>query len=846
MYRNELLKVQKLWLGSDEEFFQRVFAYLKSKFEVKFSALNATQKNMGKYIYHESIVALESVHEVLRKIENGSAPTREDYEEALKQNNDGRQKEIIDFYKKLALLNDSEFDAFEHFRRFYYFDSVISSYSVFLDQYVNPDFNEDKYPRIDRNNNLGKNITNDKLSRMVGAWDKKNFNANMVFQFIEGYQAWLSLPPPSAEIVKDRYHSIRETINQQNDLYKKLLRDYEELNTNVNKIGISVVDIVLPYSLGDGDHSELLSTQQLVGFINWLEYAFSRDQGLLFIVNHAYARSSNYFVLSYLFLYNAKIHKNSTALSILIKESIYRFFKGNDEQVKVINREGMIKKLYPNETFTGVLSSKKEKEAFRDKFLKYFLSSIFLINFEKDEDLEYLEASRNLTLNNYRFYKEKILNDAHVAEYKFAASEEEKEKKPRITHLSQLVGRRIEKDKFFGNKELPKDAISQLQLMKFLYMQQGIEKMSERTINDLMRVESFLMRLMYLPVYEFSKTYTQRDFYPTPAFAKLSLLFQQFLLILEMRCFENEKVLPKKLISKAISFIDCFSYYLEKNYKIHEIANLKKDLERYKNGQLRSMIQEERIALRKCSKKAESIQEYLVKVLDKDAVILRFIFKCGNFEQHEANKFDEMFRDYTNNLKRRYTEGFRLEGYVGAYIPHGYEHYIDATLIFQNDKNTDNNIRYLKASVAQYWRNYVENKGKQIQEYKKRQKNSKLQSDANPFSCFENQQLIARSIEIVKTEAVLNQSYVEIFQGQKKLQKLFIEKISLYYAYSPMILVVPDDYELLPRKNCLILGRVRSAHPKKDNQPVSSSPDEIEEFVEKEITSELMSDDSSG
>ncbi len=61
-----------------------------------------------------------------------------------------------------------------------------------------------------------------------------------------------------------------------------------------------------------------------------------------------------------------------------------------------------------------------------------------------------------------------------------------------------------------------------------------------------------------------------------------------------------------------------------------------------------------------------------------------------------------------------------------------------------------------------------------------------------------------------------------------------------------MILVVPDDYELLPRKNCLILGRVRSAHPKKDNQPVSSSPDEIEEFVEKEITSELMSDDSSG
>ena len=61
-----------------------------------------------------------------------------------------------------------------------------------------------------------------------------------------------------------------------------------------------------------------------------------------------------------------------------------------------------------------------------------------------------------------------------------------------------------------------------------------------------------------------------------------------------------------------------------------------------------------------------------------------------------------------------------------------------------------------------------------------------------------------------------------------------------------MILVAPDDYELLPRKNCLILGRVRSAHPKKDNQPVTSSPDNIEGLVEKEIAPGLMSDDSSG
>jgi hypothetical protein len=76
-------------------------------------------------------VALENVHEVLRKIENSAAPTREDYEKACNENNEKRKQDIIDFYKKLVLLNDQEFDAFQNFRRHYWFDSTISRYSVF-------------------------------------------------------------------------------------------------------------------------------------------------------------------------------------------------------------------------------------------------------------------------------------------------------------------------------------------------------------------------------------------------------------------------------------------------------------------------------------------------------------------------------------------------------------------------------------------------------------------------------------------------------------------------------------------------------------------------------------------
>jgi hypothetical protein len=69
------------------------------------AALSVMQKNTAVCIYHETIVALESIHEVLRKIENGSAPTREDYENAIKNQDETESLAISDFYKKLALVD---------------------------------------------------------------------------------------------------------------------------------------------------------------------------------------------------------------------------------------------------------------------------------------------------------------------------------------------------------------------------------------------------------------------------------------------------------------------------------------------------------------------------------------------------------------------------------------------------------------------------------------------------------------------------------------------------------------------------------------------------------------------
>ena len=95
------MTVDKLWVGSSDEFFQGLFTYLKNKFQIKMTTFSVIQKNTAISIYHETIVALEGVHEVLRKIENGSAPTREDYENSIKNEDETRSLAISNFYKKL-------------------------------------------------------------------------------------------------------------------------------------------------------------------------------------------------------------------------------------------------------------------------------------------------------------------------------------------------------------------------------------------------------------------------------------------------------------------------------------------------------------------------------------------------------------------------------------------------------------------------------------------------------------------------------------------------------------------------------------------------------------------------
>jgi hypothetical protein len=82
----------------------------------------------------------------------------------------------------------------------------------------------------------------------------------------------------------------------------------------------------------------------------------------------------------------------------------------------------------------------------------------------------------------------------------------------------------------------------------------------------------------------------KKDFERTPKFTKLSLLFQQCILILKMEGLKDH--LPTELHSKLFILLINLSFF-EQDYKVYQTDDLKKDLETYKR-KLRPMIQHSR------------------------------------------------------------------------------------------------------------------------------------------------------------------------------------------------------------------------------------------------------------
>lgn len=762
------------WLGDSEDFYSKLFAYLKRKFPYRFKAFQLIGQNATDVsIYHETIVALEQVHEVLRKITNRSAPTRDDYETALKNNNAEQAQSIIDFYQKLIDVAGPELcDAYKIFNRNYYWDSLLAHYVRFVDE---------NFPLYEK---------------FLSSWNsKKNtLDIDSFFSFIEVYQVALDLK--EGEISS----SLNQVIQDQNEAYNRLIANYDELLSSGEQVGVSVFDIILPKDI-------------FFNVVYDLESEFKYNDSVLMQVSHVHRAQKNKYMISYLVLYKASLHTTSLQFikwceSILLKKWGEHIF---DKFIQFFDQEALIKAVFPNNVFVGKLTA-KQQYTFRNTFLRYFFASIFLFRMDQDSKDENEEKEKGLVLNTHQFWEEKIYIDDVKQERDSSTKKAVSNTIPE--YLSDLLDEfDIDKiDKYFSRKNLADQAHDRLELLEYLYRQQSIHSIKPNLLEDLMRIESFLTRLHYDSVFEYSVNSSADKFQKSPRMSKLSPLLQQFSLVSQISCLISEKDSRIELRTQAVRFTHQFLDFFNEDYLLSNLDELRQHLNEYRRDELKPNLKEEASSLKKAESTKASIQNYLEQILKKDVIVMRFIFNCSRVRNGAL--FDEMFRDYIENLKRRNTAGTRLIGHVGVYIPYQKDHYIDATLFFESNEQKEIESKQLKEQVIKYWKEYASIKAVQIEDFNKRHGQSD-KAIHNPFDEYVGRKLTAISVPIVKTENLLNDNYIEVRQGQNKVIKLLIECVTKFYAYCPIVLTSPDDLKYLPRKNYLILGRIRTKNTQK-------------------------------
>lgn len=804
--------MNKQWMGQTDAFYKECFIYLRAKFPNKRPKAVGGEIYTEQPIYNETIVTLEQIHNVLTKIENGSAYTREDYEDSVIKKDVDKTKEIIDFFKVLGLSAFDEMaSAFVNFHKYYYWDSKIYCYKKFL--HSSEEMQD--WDLTERN-----------------MWSLEKFDATKFFDFLDRYRSFVDSFPVLSDEEEQKSDWINEKIVKQNATYGRLLSSYNDLLDQKVKFGVSVFDVYLPSSLNDVSDPKVgvVSSRFVAESGRYMDREFGGDDGVLLVINHAHVVSYNTFALSYLVIYKIKNYDSQEKLVEHYSKRTYAFVGTRKaENIKVIDRGQMIKKIYPSDHFIGELRGEKQKIDFREKFLRYFLSSVFLLDVDKGSFLEEYENYYSIFFNHFRYFKEKIYI-------------EPKPKKAHISLFQQLVENKVflsdllndgntdNLDKYFDLRDLTPQAIERIEIIEFLYRQQAsILECDEHLLEDLIRIEKFLTQLMFLRrVNAFETEKIQKSFNAKPSFLKFTGLFRQFILILEMSYFKKANHMlgnyssskgfqSKNLRSEAVQFLKEINNDFPQLVRIDSIQKIKDKLHNYQNSTLRVVAKDEKVAFNKAKKHQVSIKNYLEQVLQKGVIVLRFIFTCGAVGQlDKAKTFNAMFQDYIDNLKRRHTAGIRLVDHVGIYVPYSHAPYIDATLFFEYDEKKEIEPNILKKEVAEYWVEYVVRKSEQIQTYIQKQKKSNNMTNA--FECFRGEQLSARSVNVLRMEGPLNEEYVEVFPNQRKNKQLLMESISKFYAYGPLILVDDADRNLLPRKDCLIVGRKRKSQEGKDKK----------------------------
>lgn len=738
-----------------------VFKMLKLIYASRLSVYQQNNAEVYSGIFQETILQLEKVEEALEQIANREAPTREEFNQSVKENDQEQIARIISFYQNLRVDERLHDLGLKNHR----YSGIVHSFDNL------PGWGDGPFLTTERE----------------VAWNSKNFPQNEVFGFVEMLQDHLK---------KHQTH-IRHQLDSN---FKKYSSHVENLNQllNINKrLYATCFDIEITSRNAywkDDIQNYLSSAMETLDFEMSLTQVLDlRAYYLTLEVNENGA-----FKIFLVVLQNKaeKLHTNALSLERALKQhfqsldSIRFPFDINALDIS----KSIQKRCHPKAV--GSISSLTALRQFQYWILGYLYFRGMYLQPHFDNYPETIIEFYFEDKIHSRMQKE-VLAEVETLPPEVKRMPEKRDPPTRFEQID-LSKQQVQ---IWSDSGLPAKAKTYLKLVELLYKEQHAQqplRHTEDILNIMLDIEKFMQTLLHYPALAFDYPNHQFERVQQNPGRYLTQVAKQFLEI----AWALQKPDPILLItaqSIGSVFVDSLlRSYSDSRYSANHLfqwlinprgfrafTNL---LMHFKSeGKYLYSSTIETSKRNTVAKNKAEAYKYLRVIMKQDVLAVRFIFsvRLSRNKDHDQNAFRAWITDFIKNIKRRPRAiGAELLGYIGTYL-YNQRWAVDIVLLFHVDAvgEVDQSIAN---AIQQYWQNYIVEKQKNIEKQKlkiKKETTAATSTASFPYMAyFEGAKLVAEQHPVMASIRQLNAMGLIINSYNRSLKNLFIKSLADYFS----------------------------------------------------------------
>lgn len=828
---------------------EEVFKFLKKvRYDRKFSVW---REHLGKEdahgIFFETIVMLENLQRSIRAIFNKAKPTKDEYIDAIKHQDQSTIQSILEFFESLRLNNVLLEYASNHS-----FSGLVISFLQYLQFHQDAPFN-----------------------KAGDAWTQKTFPVDAAFDCIEQYEVFLTKHGLGQNIttVNKNKHSYTSALNSSEarinrqyteilSRYQEALDAFQEIEENKKLKKVYVLYLSVDFNLLDPhkDWSSPFMNIHLDPIFRSLEgYIRNTSDVLMYFIDYDY-RMSNVMVMDIIIVLEYSQNLQLPQLFETIQQVIEISIGTAPIKVYVRNLNEAIKRKFKDKSAVGILNlSKKALHDFKYWLLNCFYYKDLMIseNYEAYFYTNQLVASKpGIKLYSKKLVKEKQ-SKHEIQTDKTLYREVRNLSLPVLPEASQYLKESdviaILKDKpIWHDRELPSSIQKQLHGLHTLYAEQKEQYgWSLEQVDALNKIELLMQMLRYYrPLTDISIEHLNAV--STKPMTHLSLVEKQYLDVanwieclvavqkksssgdLDMDFVEqyhqqlswritafiqfwkdHHSIAPSERLTKMInlSLKDTFSGICRYLKELHVIANTV------------DMIKQEKQIILNALKNKEAGTCYLRQSLKKDVWLCRFQLwydftvydgstdvLSDSVDRYKA--FSLLLSDFLKNIQRSPRRvGGHLVGYIGSYISLD-KPKVDLVFIFRHEEESLDIIDHQEERVlpiAQYWEGYIQMKEKILQKNVSKKNNptsrtTKPDSLQQYLQYLKHGQLRSQIRPVMARLHELNHERFTIYHSSTELKPVFIKNVADHYAAYAFLLSNELLYQKLSN-NVFLKGR---------------------------------------